>query len=261
MDGYHNIESVFYPVPLYDVLEFNASKTFGIKTFGIALDVGQEENILYKTWRLLNQKYSVPPLEIVLLKNIPPGSGLGGGSSDAAFLIKSANIHFNLGLTLNDMKSLAALIGSDCPFFIENGAAFVTGRGEKMEKTKVSLNEKYLVIVYPNNKISTSAAYANIQLHAPDKSISEIILQPIETWKNELKNDFEELIFKKHQHIKMLKEAFYQSGAVYASMSGSGSAVYGIFNKQPNLESALKKQIAWAGFIDQGYHLPNSCQP
>jgi 4-diphosphocytidyl-2-C-methyl-D-erythritol kinase len=204
VDGYHNIESVFYPVPLHDVLEFKASKTYSIKTFGITLDVGQEENILFKTWRLLNQKYAVPPLEIVLLKNIPPGSGLGGGSSDAAFLIKSANIHFNLGLTLNDMKSLAALIGSDCPFFIENGPAFVTGRGEKMEKTKVSLNEKYLVVISPIKKIATSAAYAQIKPRKPNQSINEIILQPIETWKNELKNDFEELIFKKYPKIRML---------------------------------------------------------
>ena len=260
-DGYHNIESVLYPVPLHDILEFRTAKTFNIKTFGINLDINQEENILFKTWSLLNEKYSIPPLEIVLLKNIPPGSGLGGGSSDAAFLIKSANKHFKLGLTIAEMKLAAAQTGSDCPFFIENNVVFVTGRGEKMGKTKISLKEKYLVIAYPNNIISTTVAYAKIQPGMPGKSITEIMLQPIETWKNELRNDFEELIFAKYPQIRMLKESLYKSGSVYASMSGSGSSVYGIFNEQPTLTPAIKKQIVWAGFIDQGCHLPSSIRP
>jgi len=260
-DSYHNIESVLYPVPLHDILEFQTAKIFNIKTFGINLDINQEENILFKTWSLLNEKYSVPPLEIILLKNIPLGSGLGGGSSDAAFLIKSANKHFKLGLTIAEMKLAAAQTGSDCPFFIENKTACVSGRGEILKDVKFSLQEKYLIIAYPNNIISSSDAYDKIQPHKPIKPVSEIILQSIETWKNELKNDFEELIFTKYPQIKMLKESLYKSGAVYASMSGSGSSVYGVFNRQPVLTPAIIKQIVWAGFIDQGCHLPSSIRP
>lgn len=250
-DGFHDIESVLIPIPFCDVLEFKTSKSFSIKSHGVPIDVDQKENILFKTWELLNQVYKIPPLEVHLLKSIPPMSGLGGGSSDSAALILSANKFFKLDLTLAKMKSYANQIGSDCSFFIENKTAVVSGRGEIIKLLNLSLKGLFLVLIYPDVKISTKQAYDSVKPQLPKKSVSKIILQPIEKWEKELVNAFENPAFSAFPQLKKIKQDLYSSGAAYASLSGSGSAIYGIFHQPPKLNSALSKQVIWSGFISE----------
>ncbi len=233
IDGFHQIESILYPIPLFDVLEFKTADTFRIIQYGIPLQITPEQNILFKTWQLINQEYSVPPVEIHLIKNIPAGSGLGGGSADATFFLKAIDQQFSLNLSSNRLKELAATIGSDCPFFVDNKPAFIFGRGENTSSVKLSLKSKYLVLVVPDIQVSTAKAYSIIKPEIPEKSIKEIVLQPTESWKDELINDFEKPIFELYPELNVIKKQLYQKGAFYVSMSGSGSAVYGIFEKEP----------------------------
>jgi len=245
-DGFHNIESVLLPVPFYDVLEVKIAKEFLLKTYGLPLGIESKKNILFKTWKLLVKKFQIPPLEIHLLKNIPPGSGLGGGSSNATFLIKEANDFFELRLGTEKMQQFASSVGSDCPFFIQNKPALVTGRGEFLDPFKLSLKSLQLVLLTPGFGISTQEAYSLIVPKASG-SLPEIVSEPIETWRGNLINDFETPLFAKHPELKTLKEKLYRNGAVYASMSGSGSTIFGLFENQPELPSDLKKYVLWSG--------------
>ena len=248
-DGFHNIESVFYPVPFCDVMEVKPAKRFEIKTFGYDLDISENENILYNTWELFRKKYQISPLEIALLKNIPPGSGLGGGSSDAAFLIKIMNDFFELNLNSNQLKNLAAQIGSDCPFFIKNKPALVTGKGEKIEKIPLSLKGLYLIIIGFNLKISSVDAYSNIHPQKPVRQLSDLIKSPTEYWKDIIHNDFEQTIFDQFEQIKEMKNQLYHTGAIYASMTGSGSAIYGLFSDKPKLRTNIANAVLWEGSL------------
>jgi len=247
-DGYHTIESVLLPVPFYDVLEFKPVKEFSLKTYGLPIGIESKENILFKTWKLLQQDYQIPPLEIILLKNVPIGSGLGGGSSNAAFLIKSINDFFELGLENEKMQQLASEIGSDCPFFIKNKTSLISGRGELINPLKLSLTGLHLVLIVPGFGISTREAYSLVAPKASG-SLAEIVSKPVESWKKNLKNDFETTLFVKHPELKRLKEELYKSGAVYASMSGSGSSIFGIYENQPKLSYSLQKLVVWSGML------------
>jgi len=233
IDGFHQIESILYPIQLCDVLEFKTADTFRIIQYGITLQIPHEQNILFKSWQLLNQEYSVPPVEIHLIKTIPAGSGLGGGSADATFFLKAIDQQFSLNLSSNRLKELAATIGSDCPFFVDNKPAFISGRGESTSPVELSLRNKYLVLAVPDIQVSTAKAYSIIKPEIPEKSIKEIVLQARESWKDELVNDFEKPIFELYPELNVIKKQLYQKGAFYASMTGSGSAVYGIFEKEP----------------------------
>lgn len=232
-DGFHEIESILYPVPVFDVIEFKVANSFRIVQYGIPLQAAREENILFNTWQYLNQEYSVPPVEIHLIKNIPVGSGLGGGSADATFFLKAIDQQFSLSLNSTELKELAASIGSDCPFFVDNKPAFVSARGEKTTPVEISLKNKYLVLVVPEIRVSTAKAYSIVKPEIPEKSIKEIVLQPYETWKYELINDFEKPIFELYPELGLIKKQLYQKGACYVSMSGSGSTIFGIFETKP----------------------------
>ena len=235
-DGFHDIESVLFHIPLYDVLEFKPANTFHLHNYGIEIPSPKEEHLLYRTWNLMQQRFKVPPLEIHLLKHIPILSGLGGGSADAAFLIRQINDLFKLNISVPKMKELAAEIGSDCPFFIENEPAFVQGRGEKITPVDVNLSGIYLVLVYAQEGILTKNAFSMIKPHLPDQSLLKVIHQPLETWKYELKNMFEQPLFKIYPQLEKTKSQLYERGAVYASMTGSGTTIFGLFTSIPILK-------------------------
>ncbi|NOX84721.1 MAG: 4-(cytidine 5'-diphospho)-2-C-methyl-D-erythritol kinase [Chlorobi bacterium] len=227
-DGFHHIESVIYPLPYYDVLEILPSTRYRVVTYGD--DISEDKNIITKAWQIIGKKFNIPDVEVHLLKNIPLESGLGGGSSDAAHFIMALNSLFSLGLSKREKEKTASLTGSDCTFFIENRPALVSGKGDRVHPVDLSLAGRYIVLVLPDCKLSTPEAYAGIKPGKKHKPLNEIIRYPVEKWKNELVNDFESYAFAKYPELGKIKATLYDAGAVYASMSGSGSAVFGIFN-------------------------------
>lgn len=249
-DGFHNIESLFVPVPLCDILEWiplpDGKKT-AFSCSGIHIDCKQTDNLVLKAYLLLKETYPLPPLRIHLHKAIPLGAGLGGGSSDAAFMLTSLNQALNLHIPAKELENLAAEIGSDCPFFIKNHPAMATERGTKLQPLDQTLPNCYLVLVNPGIHVSTKEAYAGITLSRPPHALSEIISLPAHTWKEKLVNTFEPLILAKHPIIDQLKQTMYKMGAFYAAMSGSGSSVFGLFFSAPKLDHNLQKHLIWQG--------------
>ena len=238
-DGYHDLQTVFYPLPFTDVLEMirvnNKNETGEIEFSISGLDIatGNENNLCVKAYHLLKKEFSgLPSLKMQLHKNIPPGAGLAGGSTDGAFALKLINDVSGLALTNKKLMDTALTLGSDCPFFILNQTCIATGRGEIMQTISLDLSAYKFVLVNPGLHISTAFAFSLATPHIPKKSITELIQQPVALWKNELKNDFEEPVFNMYPEIKSIKERLYASGAVYASMTGSGSTVYGLFKKE-----------------------------
>lgn len=239
-DGYHNIETVFIPILITDVLEViqsgNANESLSYSSSGIPVEGELNKNLCIKAYNLL--KKDIPNLPLVKLhlhKVIPTGAGLGGGSADGAFTLKLLNSKFNLGLSSEKLAQYALQLGSDCPFFIYNRPCFATGRGEIIEPVSLNLSGYKFLIVNPGIHIPTSLAFSHLTPATSAVAINEIIKQPINTWKDYLKNDFETAIFKQHREIKEIKDHLYKSGAIFASMSGSGSTVYGIFKKSENI--------------------------
>ena len=229
-DGYHDISSVFYPVKeSVDILEIIKFDTFELVNSGIKIPDG--ENICEKAWKLLHKDYGIGNVRIHLHKQIPIGGGLGGGSSDASFTLKALNDLFELNLSNLELQEYSLLLGADCPFFIDNRPKLVEGIGEKMISVDLDLSEFEIRLINPGIHISTKEAYNRVLPRTPELSIEEIIELPINEWKNKLQNDFEDSIFTQHSSIKEIKNYLYNEGAVYASMSGSGSVVYGIFEK------------------------------
>ncbi|MBN2262347.1 MAG: 4-(cytidine 5'-diphospho)-2-C-methyl-D-erythritol kinase [Prolixibacteraceae bacterium] len=230
-DGYHELETVFYPIGLSDILEINPSTAFNFTQTGIDFGGCANDNIVVKAYHLLQQKHALPNVSIHLHKQIPVGAGLGGGSSDAAFTLKGLNELFALKLSTEKLEEYAAQLGSDCPFFIKNCPALALGRGENL--TPINLNiEKYdLVLVKPPISVTTAEAYANIAPFIPEKSLVETIILPVNEWKGNIENRFEKTVFAAHPEIQKIKTSLYDLGAVYAAMSGSGSAVFALFDK------------------------------
>lgn len=255
-DGYHNIESIFYPVGLADALEFvtdeSSSASDSFTQTGIRTGCSMSENMAVKAVNLLRLRYNIPPLMIHLHKNIPVGAGLGGGSSDAAFMLRYLNRYFRLGLCHNDLSSLALELGSDCPFFIGNQPALATGRGEILEPVK-SLPEKLqILIVNPGISVNTGEAYSKSEPAIPENSLMEIYQSPPEAWKDNLTNDFEPIITRLYPELDGIKENLYSLGAIYASMSGSGSSFYGIFRDIPPLYRFNPSWFTWRGILISG---------
>lgn len=243
-DGYHNIETVFYPIPLTDVLEIELSSTNNEFIFsGIELESKLLDNICYKAYMDFKRYFNLPKIKCMLHKAIPIGAGLGGGSSDGAYIIKLLNDFFKLELSEKIMEKHTSKLGADCAFFIKNKPVLAKGIGNIFEPINLSLAGKFLVIVKPPVNISTQQAYDNIDLKQTKNSISKIIQQPIESWKDKLNNDFEKSIFSKYPQIAEIKEELYHHGAIYASMSGSGSAVYGIFDSSIYLKKNFPKDF------------------
>ena len=228
-DGFHDIETVFYPVGLHDSLETIAMDAGGgsLRQYGIKIPEG--ENLCLKAYRLLQDHYDLPGIEMHLLKHIPTGAGLGGGSSDAANTLLMLTALFNLDISSAELEKLAAELGSDCAFFIRNKPVFACGRGEQFIDIDLDLSGKFIVIVKPDVHISTLEAYAMIKPVEGRPSPREIVQLPLDEWNENLVNDFEMPVFDKYPEIKEIKESLYKMGALYASLSGSGSAVFGIF--------------------------------
>jgi 4-diphosphocytidyl-2-C-methyl-D-erythritol kinase len=233
-DGYHNIETIFYPVKaLYDVLEVVEAKSTNLTTYGLKVAEDTENNLIIKALRLLQKTHKLPELNIYLKKNIPIGAGLGGGSADGSFALKMINELCCLHLTDKKLEQYASQLGADCAFFINNKPVFAEGKGDVFSDITISLQDKYIYIVKPDVSVSTADAYKNTIPKKWDILLPEAIKKPLEEWKYFIFNDFEDTVFNQYPQIFQVKQKMYDLGAVYASMSGSGSAVYGIFNQLP----------------------------
>ena len=235
-DGYHNIETIFYPVNLYDVIEFKEAEEFSFEAYGIDIP-SDGTNLCTKAYNLLKNDFpQLKPFSIKLLKNIPVGAGLGGGSSDAAFVLKGLNELNGLGLNCEQLQAYASKLGADCAFFIENKTLFAEGIGTDFTEVSIDLSDYFIVIIKPEIHISTAEAYRNITPQIPKVDLKRAIQLPIQEWKYYISNDFELGIFEKYPIIQQIKHKLYEKGALYASMSGSGSSVFGIFEEKINLD-------------------------
>ena len=242
-DGYHDIETVFYPIPLTDALEikymdehFPSEYPCDLKITGNAVDCDEQHNLVTKAYNLLAADYELPRIHAHLVKRIPMQAGLGGGSSDGAYMIRLLDERFRLNIGMAEMERYAARLGSDCPFFISSEPAFAVGRGEILEPAdgpKGNLNGYYVAVVKPDVAVSTTEAYRQTACRRPAKCCRDVVRQPIDTWKDDLSNDFEASVFKAHPELPAIKQRLYDLGAVYAQMSGSGSALFGIFRTEP----------------------------
>jgi len=233
-DSYHNLASCFYPIGWSDILEIIPSQTDSFSISGLKVSGNQEDNLCIKAYHLLKKDFSLPPLAIFLHKILPMGAGLGGGSADAAFMLSLLQKTFDLALNNAQLEAYARKIGSDCAFFIENKPKFCYEKGDVFETIELNLKGKYLVLVYPSVFISTKEAYQHIQAKALNFDLKSYLEKtPIQEWKSELENDFEKVLFPKYPVLEQTKQYMYEKGAVYASMSGSGSSIYGIFEEKP----------------------------
>lgn len=244
-DGYHDIETLFYPVMgLCDILEVAETNgelnTIEFTQTGIGIDCNAESNLCVKAYRLLAQRYGMPHVKMHLHKLIPMGAGLGGGSADAAFALKALNTFLSQSLSFEELLSLALELGSDCPFFITNTPSVGRGRGELLEPVNVNLTGYWILLVNPGIHISTKEAYEGSNPKPWENPIGNIVKLPVSDWPNSLANDFEKTVFQRFPLIEMIKEELYGMGAVYASMSGSGSTVLGIFKSKPKIPASFK---------------------
>lgn len=250
-NGYHNIETIFYPIPLCDTLQVETEESmdtnrtnifpegclirteeaddYTLHTGGTDIGCPAEKNLIIKVLRNLQEDFKIPYLHIALRKEIPSGAGLGGGSSDAAYMMKLLNDLFNLGLTCEEMEERVSTLGADCAFFIRNRPTLATGIGNVFTPINLSLNGWHALLLKPDIFVSTKEAYSHIRPHKPETPVTTIINHPVEAWKGALGNDFEDGIFAIHPEIADIKEKLYEAGATYAAMSGSGSSVFGIF--------------------------------
>lgn len=236
-DGYHELETIFYPFPLYDIIELSrkdaGETTMEITGVDLPLD---DDNLCLRAYRLLAAQYALPPVHLHLHKQIPFGAGLGGGSSDAAFVLRMLNDEFSLGMSTAQLEAEAATLGADCPFFIANKPMYATGIGTKLTAIDLDLSEKYMVLIKPNVQVSTADAYRGVSPTPAEFNLVDSVKLPLQDWKFYIKNDFEDSIFMQYPEIHDAKWFLYEQGAVYASMSGSGSTVYGIFDAQVQLD-------------------------
>ena len=229
-DGFHNLISVFYPLHNYfDILEIVPATKFLFTTSG--LNIPGKSNLCEKAYALMNSKYDINPIHIHLHKNIPIGSGLGGGSSDASFVLKGINQLFNLNIDNHTLQNISLELGADCPFFIQNKVKLVSGIGDVMNDIDLDISDYEIRVINTGIHISTKEAFSNIVCDNTNNSLQNLVFLPIEKWKYSITNDFEKNIFNKYPKIKESKQKLYDSGAIYSSMTGTGSAVYGLFKK------------------------------
>ena len=237
-DGYHNIESVFYPIPLFDILEvipsINESKPFCLEVIDLPDD--GKPNLVEKAYKALAAKYEIPPIEVILKKCIPFAAGLGGGSADAAYMLKVLAEMFIENISDEELQQIGKGIGADVPFFIKNKPVFAEGIGTDFSDIDLSLKDHYIVLIKPDIAISTAEAYSGVTPAVPDYDLKETLKLPINEWEGVVRNDFEKSLFPKYPRLKAIKDALYEAGAEYASMSGSGSSIFGIFKASPNKE-------------------------
>jgi 4-diphosphocytidyl-2-C-methyl-D-erythritol kinase len=249
-DGFHNIETCFYPVPIADILEIIPSEKFSFQSSGLQIPGDDKSNLSVKAFYLLSKDFSLKPVSIHLHKTIPLGAGLGGGSSDAASMLMMLNEIFSLGISQSGLHRYAENLGSDCAFFVYNRPMMGTDKGQVLNETNVSLKGKFIVIVKPPIHVSTADAYAGVTPKDPEFALVDILARPIEEWKRSLRNDFEVSVFKKYPEIERIKGALYDAGAAYASMSGSGSTVFAIFNSAVSLREMFPGCFYWSGDVN-----------
>ena len=250
-DGFHDIETIFYPTGLSDALEFVVQEAVVgpdiLTVTGLDSGCRQEDNLVIRAINLFREKYDIPGLRIHLHKLIPPGSGLGGGSSNASAMLMLLNRYFKLQIGRQEIEEMALKLGSDCPFFIQGTPVLATGRGEVFTPLPCFLDGYYLVIVRENIHISTPVAYAKSRPRGKTSGLEEMIKRPVEEWEKTITNDFEEYAFREHPRLALLKQGIYDAGALYSSMSGSGSAIYGIFRTKPT--TSPPGNIIWQGWL------------
>lgn len=246
-DGFHNIESCFYPVGWCDVLEILPAEKLSFKSTGISIPGNPETNLCLKAYHLIKQDFNIMPVTIHLHKVVPIGAGLGGGSADCAFTIKTLNDLFELHLTTEQMENYARKLGSDCAFFIQNRPKYCVGKGDEFSEIFLDLSSKFIVLVNPNIHISTAEAYFGVKPTIAEIDLNEILQKPVNQWVTIVKNDFESCLLTKYPIISTIKEQLYAQGAVYASMTGSGSTVFGIFEEEINLKEAFADYAVWQG--------------
>jgi 4-diphosphocytidyl-2-C-methyl-D-erythritol kinase len=242
-DGYHNLQTVFYPVPIQDALEvqvmdegFPSDVDCDLKTTNIPIEGDEQRNLVVRAYQLLKGDFpTLPRIHTHLWKGIPTQAGMGGGSSDCAYMIRLLNDLFALGLSDEQMIGYAARLGADCPFFIVSRPCYAEGIGERLQPVSLDLSGWHIGIVRPDIPVPTKEAFSRIRPHYPAKNCRDVVLQPVDTWKNDLVNDFEESVFALHPEIGQVKEQLYNMGATYAAMSGSGSALFGLFQERPDM--------------------------
>ena len=249
-DGYHDLETIFYPIPLRDNLEFNVIKDddvpYRLSLGGYKVEGNSDDNLVVKIYLALKEEFNLPPLDIYLYKHIPMGAGLGGGSSDAAFMMRGINEAFKLGLLEEEMERRMAKFGADCAFFIKNTPSFATGIGDQLTPVDFSLKDKYIVLVKPDIFVSTKDAYAHVTPKQPSISLLQVITQPIEQWRDTVVNDFEASVFPQHPTLAGIKQTLYDMGALYAAMSGSGSTLFGLFDRPvPEAKKVFKDDFVF----------------
>ena len=252
-DGYHNIETVFFPIPLTDVLEIvpASGHETTLTCYGNVVDCPVEKNLVMKAYRLMQQRYDLPPVAMYLYKHIPDGAGLGGGSSDAAHALLSLNSLFKLEISDEDLASMAASLGADCAFFIYNRPMMATGIGDVLSPVEVDLKGKALLLVKPPVGVDTRTAYSRVVLAPSSEALPRVISQPVETWDGVLVNDFEPSVFAALPQLWLIKARILDAGAQYAAMSGSGSTIFGIFNSDKLAEAAADTFADCATFVLQ----------
>ena len=251
-DGYHDIETVFYPIGLTDVLEVVPSRNgvTRLHTLGNKVDCEPEKNLVMKAFRLMKSKVQgLQPVEIYLYKHIPDGAGLGGGSADASFMLKMLDEMSGAGLVEDELAALASQLGADCAFFVHNTPMYATGIGNRFSPVTVDLSGYVLLLVKPPVSVSTAAAYAKVKPHASEQYIPEVLQRPVEEWRDVLKNDFEPSVFAQFPQLAAIKQSIYDSGALYASMSGSGSSLFGIYDNDILAENASREIAGGINFV------------
>ena len=252
-DGYHNIQSVMHPVGLCDILEINAlpsaDQTSLFSQSGIRFEGDQQDNLCIQALELFRKETQLPPIQMHLHKQIPVGAGLGGGSSNASTTLLGLNALADNPLTVKQLKELAAILGSDCSFFLDPQTTWMEGRGDILTPLFLSMEEIYLVLLFPEIHVSTQDAYAGVNPALPPLQLKELIKEPLSCWKELIENDFETSVFSSYPELGSIKNELYKSGAIYASLSGSGSSLYGLFKEKPTLPEGLQKYVIWEGPI------------
>nr|MBC7611985.1 4-(cytidine 5'-diphospho)-2-C-methyl-D-erythritol kinase [Pseudopedobacter sp.] len=246
-DGFHNLETILYPVQIKDALEVIEAAEMGFETSGIEIPGHANENLCLQAYDLLRKDFDLPNIKIHLHKQIPIGAGLGGGSADAAFFIKLINEKFQLSLDVEAMQNYCRKLGTDCAFFIENKPLFGFEKGDVFEEIPLDLSMYHLAVVMPLVHVSTREAYRGVKPQQPQQSLKELIQLPLEEWQGRINNDFEEHILKNHPQIRGVKAALLEAGALFALMSGSGAAVYGIFKEPVDLSYLEKDNLVFSG--------------
>jgi 4-diphosphocytidyl-2-C-methyl-D-erythritol kinase len=239
LDGYHNLETVFFPIPLKDILELEINNLNETRFTCSGIDIPNDgkDNLVVRTFKKIQDKFNLPHVDIHLHKNIPTGAGLGGGSADAAFMIKLCEQYFGLNYTNNYAFDLAKSIGADCPFFLYNKACFAQGIGDEISPISLNLKGYFLVLIYPDIHVSTALAYQGVVPQKKGVSLPLELSKDILQWKNVVVNDFEKSVFNEFPAIEDVKKMLYKQGALYASMSGSGATVFGIFDQEPKVQT------------------------